>query len=388
MAHNWVKYYSKIKPIISVEEDDDELFIIKSQNGCYSIEDYFLSKLMRNVLHFRYDYSPADTFMASKGEFSPSEHCVKINEELINDSINSVINTITQITGQKPLENLQECIHKKVIMHEFEHGLKVSYNSGRLTEEDINIIKNISYKLSQTEYSDICKNPDELERVNSNRNIPENWVHNGMEHKGKKVYAIKFLDEVNNENESLIMANSPIQYNDGRTDIYYTIRNAESSSSYYGSTVEMFNIIFGRNNVFEMTYLKKSNQINLFNNRYNNIFQKEFLSSEQAIDIFCNKLNECKSLTDKLKLEGVLLKCFYSELNDHCEYDIESTLSDWENIKKATLQFSDEIMEKLKDNPKIDFFRIYNEIEQYLFVEKVRKFNNSDKTEQKKKSNR
>ena len=343
---------------------------------------------MRNVLHFRYDYSSSDTFMASKGGFSPSEHCVEINEELINNSINIVIKTITQITGQKPLENLHDCIHKKVIMHEFEHGLKVSYNNGQLNEDDISIITNVSYKLSQTEYSDICKMPNELEKVNNSRNVSENWVHNGMERKGKKVYAIKFLDEVNNENESLIMAASPIQYNDGRSDMYYTNRNSESSSSFYGSTIEMFNIIFGRKNVFEMAYLNKSDQIDLFNNKYDNIFQKEFFSNEHAIDIFCNKLNECKSLTDKLKLEEVLLKCFYSELNVRCEYDIESTLFDWNNIKKATLQFSDEIMTKLKDSPKTDFFRIYNEIEQYLFIEKVKKFNNSDETEQTKKSYR
>lgn len=380
LAHNWIKYYSIIKPTISVEEDDDELFIIKPQNGYYSIEDYFLNKLMRNVLHFRYDHSSADTFMASKGSFSPSEHCVEINEELINDSINTVIETITQITGQKPIGNLRDCIHKKVIMHEFEHGLKVSYNNGQLNEDDINIIKSISYKLSQTEYSGMCKSPEELEKLNNNRSVPENWVHNGMEKKGQKVYAIKFLDEVNNENESLIMANSPIQYNDGIIDVYYTNRNSESGSSFYSSTVEMFNIIFGRNNVFEMTYFNRIKQIDLFNNRYDSIFQKEFSSSEHAIDIFCNKLDKCKELTDKLKLEEVLLKCFYSELKVRCEYDIESTLSDWNDIKKATLQFSNEIMDELKNSPKTDFFRTYSEIEQYLFIEKVKRFNNSDET--------
>ena len=114
LAHNWVKYYSKIKPIISVEEDNDELFLIKSQNGCYSIEDYFLNKLMRNVLYFQYDYSSANTFFATKGEFEPSEHCLKINENLIDDSVNTVIETITQITGQKPAENLHDCIYKTV----------------------------------------------------------------------------------------------------------------------------------------------------------------------------------------------------------------------------------------------------------------------------------
>ena len=266
LAYNWINYYSRIKPIISVEEDDDELFIIKSQNGYYSIEDYFLNKLMRNVLYFQYDYSSAKSFLASKGEFEPSEHCVKINEDLIDDSINTVIGTITQITGQKPAENLHDCIYKKVVMHEFEHGLKVSYNNGQLNKDFINIIKSISYKLSQTEYSDICKKPDELETINNNRNEQEKWTHVGMERRRDKVYAIRFLDEVYNENESLIMANSPIQYNDGRDDMYYSIRNSESSSSFYGSTIEMFNIIFGKSNMFEMTYLNKSEQMDLFNN--------------------------------------------------------------------------------------------------------------------------
>lgn len=376
LAKKWIEYYSKIKPAISVAEDNDELFIIKPKDGYYSIEDFFLNKLMRNILYYKYDYSSADIFRASKGGFTPSEHCVEINESLIYESINTVIEVIMQKNGQEPIDNFRETIYKKVIMHEFEHGLKVSYNSGKLSEEDISIIKTISYKLSQTEYSDICKSPDELEIVNNNRKIPENWVHNGMEHRGKKVYAISFLDEVNNENESLIMANSPIQFKDGREDMYYTNRNSESSSSFYSSTVTMFNIIFGRKNVFDMTYLNKSSQIDLFNNKYDNIFQNEFLSSEHAMDIFCNKLNECKSLNDKLKLEEVLLKCFFSELKTRCEYDYESTLYDWESIKQATLQFSDDIMQKLKDSPKTEFFRIYDEIEQQLFIEKVRRFNN------------
>lgn len=386
LSYNWIEYYSKIKPIISVEEDSDELFIIKPKDGYYSIEDYFLNKLMRNILHFKYDYSSADTFMASKGEFSPSEHRVEINEDLIKDSINSVMERIMQITGQQPIENLHDIIYKKVIMHEFEHGLKVSYDDGKLNPNDIEIIKTICYKLLQTEYGNICKTPDELETINNSRNVSERWTHNGMEHKDKKVYAIRFLDEINNENESLIMAKTPLQYNDGTPDMYYINRNSESSSSFYASTIEMFNIIFGRNNVFSLTYLNKSDAIDLFNNKYDKIFQKEFSSNEPAMNIFCYKLNECKRLMDKLKLEETLLKCFYSELGIRCEYDLESTLSDWNAIKKATLQFSDEIMQGFQDSTKTAFFRIYNEIEQYLFVEKVSKFNNTDETNSSKKS--
>ncbi len=384
LGNNWIQYYSKIKPCISIEEDDDELFIIKSQNGNYSIENYFLNKLMRNILHFRYDYSSADTFMASKGGFSPSEHCVEINEELINDSINTVKETITKKTDKNPTEYLVNIIYKKVIMHEFEHGLKVSYNNGRLNEDDIKVIEAISYRLSQTEYSNMCKKPDELNTINNNRNMPEKWLHNGMDHRNK-IYAISFLDEVNNENESLIMANSPIQYNDGIPDMYYINKNSESSSSFYSSTVEMFNIIFGRKNSFEMAYLNKNNLVDLFNSKYDKIFQQEFLSNDHAINIFCSKLNECKSLNDKLKLEEVLLKCFYSEIEIRCDYDLDTMLEDWNTIKGITLQFSDEIMSKLKNSPKTDFFRVYDEINQRLFLERINKFNNSETVSSRKK---
>ena len=82
-----VEKYSKIFTNIPVEQDNENKYIIKPVDGKYSIEDFFLNRLMRNVLSLNI----GNIGNREKGGFIDSKQTIDLDIELIDKQLQGVI---------------------------------------------------------------------------------------------------------------------------------------------------------------------------------------------------------------------------------------------------------------------------------------------------------
>ena len=88
---NIISFYEKTNINISVIEDSSETYLIKAVNGYYSVEDFFLNRLMRNVMNINI-FSTLNEYINNtlgtpnvKGSFSSDINDLNINGELLNE---------------------------------------------------------------------------------------------------------------------------------------------------------------------------------------------------------------------------------------------------------------------------------------------------------------
>ncbi|MBO5005757.1 MAG: hypothetical protein J6D03_11220 [Clostridia bacterium] len=115
-----IEKYSKTISSVSVEQDDYTRYVIKPVNGEYSVEDFFLNRLMRNVW-------AVDGNSIAKGDFSPTDMRISIDETKLESQLNGRIDE-----SRGDFNEIAEIAKKKVIMHEFEHALQTQYRGESL----------------------------------------------------------------------------------------------------------------------------------------------------------------------------------------------------------------------------------------------------------------
>ena len=142
------KYEKSVHTIPS----DSNVYLIKPTNGAYSVEDFFLNRLMRNV----WAVSVVDD-IDEKGAFTPAYNDIAFNIK----KINSQMDKYQDILGNDFMTK-RESARKKVVMHEFQHALQTVYT------DELDMQRRVGYKKISDElkkypqYDSILRRYEEL----------------------------------------------------------------------------------------------------------------------------------------------------------------------------------------------------------------------------------
>lgn len=326
------KYEQVIPPIPASIDESSDSYLIKPVNGVFSIEDFFLNRLMRNIWDVSLiDQKTIDEGFAdssTKGQFVPSNQMVMINEVKQEKQFDRFKN---YFKSQELFEKEKKKAIKKVMMHEFEHGLQTRYDH-ELNFNYRSTYKKISDELEKMpQYRSIIQTYDEIPK--SIKGWGNNYLSTGchigsaLEGNGKKnykkVYGSDNLNEILNESESLLMVERRIPivntYIDSGNAI--AIFNSESSNCLITNYGFLFKTVFGDIDSFELMYLDPLKAFQKFNSRFNDIFQSCYKSDKDAIEIFINAITEIKENATKreenhLKLCTALAKCLEKRINN------------------------------------------------------------------------
>ena len=365
--------YEKTIDYIQIGKDETNLYFIKPVDSKYTIEDFFLNRLMRNIWCVeeitQKDIDEGFANPHTKGMFDPTTQTVHFNMGKISKQVENY----RKFLGEN-FETMKNAAMKKVMMHEFLHGLQTKYDS-KLDSNYKSVYKRIYDELLKlNKYSSI---------INSYQSFPNDYARNhylftGTHYsdiaikKGLKTYrnvdGFDNLNEILNESESLEMADQKnyliTKYNEGN---YYRITNPESSNVKITNYGYLFKELLGKFDSFEMMYLNPNAGFMKFNERYNDIFQREFNSSKDAIELFIisiTKIKETNSIEEHLKLNEVLAKCLQKQLKHFIDNSNISNQMMFDRIAVFEKYLIDNASEVEKSNMK--HIQILNQLKKFV----------------------
>lgn len=327
------KLIIKYTPVISeitVEEDKYDKYPIKPKNGSYSLEDFFLNRLLRNVWSF-------GLTSLYKGDYTPDDLCVSFNEEELRIQLAKFISK-----DRDDFKELDEIARKKVIMHEFEHALQARFNVSsldlRYRETYKNIIENIR-QIKKGKYADEVYDYEFL-RDKDYFGARETYISTGLHYSGtvkgiktyREVEGFDNLNEIFNESESLEMAGARRQtYRVYNKRHYYEIRNMESSNFPITNYGDLIKLLLGDKTTFKGMYLDASTAFKTFNDRYGDIFKEYFNNDKDAIEnliIELAKIKKSDELKDHLYLQEILSKCMLKKIEHNLSKKVPEKLKE------------------------------------------------------------
>ena len=328
-----INKYSSQYPSLSVKDDDYNKYPIKPVNGQYSLEDFFLNRLMRNVWN-------VGTDTQAKGAYVPSRLSVEFNESELKTQLPK---ELKNLTGDV-FNELDKIARKKVLMHEFEHAMQTRFLKGCLDVRFLGKYKKIIEelrKIKNGKYANEINTYEELKQRETGMMV-EPYINTGLRYSGnvsgvetyRNVEGFDNLNEIFNETESLEMAEAKTQeyilYDEknSQNKSFYILKNAESSNWAITNYGNLLKLIVGEKATFEGMYLSPDKFFEMFNNKYNDIFQQEYRNNKSAIENVILQLKKIKDngeSTDskeyKLKLEGTLAKCFERKIENNLGKD-------------------------------------------------------------------
>lgn len=329
---NIISNYEKRIPSIQASLDQStSSYLIKPINGKYSIEDFFLNRLIRNIwtveVITQKDIDEGFADSGTKGMFDPTMQEVKLNLAKQESQLKRFEKLYATYDDY---ERERQVAKRKVITHEFEHGLQTRYDN------ELNINLRATYKRISDEIMKLSKYRSIIQ---SYEEIPKNikgfgnsylstgcHISSRLEGTGKRTYrdvhGFDNLNEILNESESLIMHRQriPIINTYKSSGNSMQIYNPESSNSTITNYGFMFKAVFGDNLSFELMYIDPQKAFERFNNQYNDIFQTIYGSNKDAIELFIMAITEIKERpleaeNNHLKLQLALAKCLEKKIN-------------------------------------------------------------------------
>ena len=352
LLNKLIDKYSALYESVYLGHDKYDKYVIKPIDGKYSMEDFFLNRLLRNVWHLGND-------SAYKGDYTPDDVSVSFNEE-------SIKRQLLKSFIDKP-DNFNEfnnIARKKVIMHEFEHALQTRFNCSsldiRYRETYKKIIENIK-EAKNGIYSDEINTYEELRDINY-FGEREQYISTGLRYSSiakdvrtyREVEGFNNLNEIFNETESLEMADAKRQvcrlYNN---EHYFEIRNLESSNFLITNYGDLLKILLGEHTTFKCMYLDPSTCFQSLNKTYGDVFKKYFNNDKDVVENIIEQLNlikKDKGLENHLLLQKVLTECFLKKVKNNIGIiPIEQLKIECNNFKKNLLWgVNEEALKKLE----------------------------------------
>lgn len=268
--------YEKISPTVSIEDDYCKAYIIKDVNGKYSIEDFFLNRLMLGLREV--DFSGA--LEGHSGEYVGQDKTLNVNVGFIDSKISDKATRHSGLKGK----NVQ--IIKKTIEHELGHCFKTQFNDGfkapfgnRKQDEVYKALINNLANFENGKYARQIKGIEEF-------NLEEysNKIKTGVRD-SRKYYSsddrIKWIDELLNEIEALELTNSneihekwPLQdknKNDSKSGNYVNVYNYLSGYATITGYGDIFKTILGKKDAFHAEYISSVEVFKKFDEEYADI---------------------------------------------------------------------------------------------------------------------
>ena len=302
-------------PSISITDDECKAYIIKPVNGQYSIEDFFLNRLMLGLREI--DFSGA--LEGNGGEYIAQTKSLNVNVGLLDSKI-------TEKSARHPgLQGKNIQIIKKTIEHELGHCFKSLFTDGYKAplgggiEQDAiyeRLINNlVNYKNGK--YASQIKRVQELVQEGQS-DVIKTGVHDSKANY-KHDYRIQWIDELLNETEALELTNSneaherwELQDENGRNSAsgnYVNVYNYISGYSTFTGYGSILKSLLGKEDCFYAEYISSVDIFKKFDEEYADIVQEVWgIDPKKITSIQCIYMDFHDLVNGKFYDEGIMLK--------------------------------------------------------------------------------
>lgn len=353
--------YEKEIPSISTKDDDCKAYIIKPINGEYSLEDFFLNRLMLGLREV--DFTGA--LEGNGGEYTAHYKSLNVNVGLLNTKINEKSARHAGLQGK----NVQ--IIKKTIEHELGHCFKSSFTNGykaplggKREQDSIyeNLINNLQ-NYRNGKYASQIKTIQELDSQGQS-DVIKTGVHDAQANY-KHDYRVQWIDELLNETEALELTNSnevhekwELQDEQGRnsaTGNYVNVYNYISGYSTFTGYGSILKALLGKEDSFSAEYISSVDIFKKFDEEYADIVQDVWgLDPKQMPPMRCifidfDDLVHGKFFNEQimLKLDEFFAKCYERKIEKSINQG-NGTLS--QESREAILKDIEQFQSRLTTN--------------------------------------
>lgn len=343
IINNLYSKYSDVIDHVPVSMDDYNNYIITPTNGSYSLEDFFLNRLMRSVTSIIYR-DESNTLM-------PDSHYDHATREVLIDKSRMQV----QIKDVKQ--------KRKLVAHEFLHGIKTQFYDGYFFQDD----RYESMKKDLRNIFGTTINSFDIEIHEPG--IYDQYKHSGITYSSriiKRNPQINFdsieLDEILNDKDAMDITNDDYrEVHKLSENCYVILNNPESSNTFITNYAHLIERLVDKNTLFVGLYLEPVIFYDKFNSMYTSIFQKHFSSDLSAMELLSMQLKKIKHYPNNIEQQITLLNTFYDCFE---KYYIMTGYNDEQRIKnigclgnKGILEISDG---KLQPFSSLDYCEEYN----------------------------
>lgn len=290
--------YNKYKDsilFISVNEDNYANYVISSQDNYYSLEDFLINRLLRNISMVNYQ----EQFLL------PDSHYDYTYGEVLIDKIRM----------QTQIKDVRQ--KRKLVAHELLHGLKTQFVGNEISRG------NEYFKLKEELKKTFPKEINDFSCTNTEQN--RFYSHSGLTLQEKYLKSndmiehyidTEVLDEIFNEIEAMKVTHDDYKkvHNIGNDGVII-LNNPESSNTYITNYAYIMERIIDDEILFIGMYINPQILFTHFNNLYNKIFQEHYNSSKNAIEILVENLNDIKKNHNNINGHVMLLDTLYDCIN-------------------------------------------------------------------------
>lgn len=366
-----ISKYEKVFPNRVDAFFDNNKYFIKPVNGRYSIEDFLLNRLFRSINSI----DECHVEGSAAAYFSPELGGIFYDKSKISSSLYSYFLRVGKekyyILKNK---NIKKMYFRHTIMHELGHALKNKYQGyyDCRFEDDYKIVYDELSKLR--EYKSILMPYDEIKKSRDEDNY-QYCMSNGLNYIDKKDKSIFVnehhltFDEEINESEAMEFSG----YNTGVIKIYYFdggfVRNRNLGVGYYSDCGDMFRILLGDKEMFELLYIDPKKGIKKFNKLYNDVLREFYGSSENAIDLLVKNNSNLQKRSDILKINEVFARCLEQKIN-RCFND--ASVSNNELLRQIrTYRYLFYSYDNAKKNLRLKSHQILNKLEERVMSRNI-----------------
>lgn len=303
LLQNIYNHYKDTIDYVPINKDNNSEYIIKPQNGVYTLEDFLINRLLRNISEIRYQKQ----YFCPQSNYDHTFGSVLIDKERVQNKL-----SVDQ--------------RRKLVAHELLHGLKTQFvDHNVFRSEDYYSLKE---KLKQ-------KIPNEVNDFTYTQGIGQNglYSHIGLSRK-KDSLSMENLDEIFNEIDAIKFSGDHHkeigQFNNGLCVI---LNNPESSNAIITNYAYIIERLLDKETLFASFYIDPNIMINSINMLYTEIFQKNYNNSKSAIEIIIEQIDMIKRSPDSIEKHLLLLETFhecmeqYAKLNGISEQDCDSNIA-------------------------------------------------------------
>lgn len=250
---------------ISCKSDTTNDYIFKDRDGEYSLDIFLINRLLKNI-----------GLITFKEQLAfPESHYDADTREILLDA------------GR--FRNLNQCQIRKLVYHEFLHGLKTDFN-------DEQFFQSREYFELKEKIKQIY--PNFVNDFNIKAELPEG-IYDVKRHTGLSYYkksnktnynttCIEDVDEMLNEAESIILSKdtngATVNLKDSNKMLL--VYNPESSNVLITNYGFLLKTMLNKKIIFMGQYLEPSYLIDYFNRLYTDIFRNNFNMDDTAWNIF------------------------------------------------------------------------------------------------------
>lgn len=262
---------------VDIKRDNLPTYIIDPNNENYCLEDFFLNRLFHNVVQVKMEDSLENH---TKGHYVPKSKMI----ELDNSKINNQIKFLGY--SKKELQEIKAIARKKVIIHEFEHGMQAIFSVGKLSNQSEIMRQNIVKKLLEIDDGRYTKEIKQDWDNQSSQDYEEN-ISLGFSGIHGQHLSHTLLLEIFNESECLDMANVTkpqlsLKYQSENQLYIYNDESSNSSITGYGYLLKA---LLGKDETFEGMYFDSEKIMTIFEQRYGDIVKDAYSNLKKGKQI-------------------------------------------------------------------------------------------------------